>query len=80
MRDTMQDVAFHVLSVTDALERVEASEQGLTGQEAAKRLIELGQNRLPQGARRSAIVRFLAQFNNILIYVLLAAALVTFLL
>ncbi|THV22314.1 HAD-IC family P-type ATPase [Peteryoungia ipomoeae] len=80
MRDTMQDVAFHALSVTDALERVQGSEQGLTGEEAASRLLTHGQNRLPQAARRSAVVRFLSQFNNILIYVLLAAALVTFLL
>ena len=41
------------------------------------RLARHGPNRLPEPARRSAILRFLAHFHNILIYVLLAAAAIT---
>ena len=39
-----------------------------------------GPNRLPEAKPRSPLLRFLAQFHNLLIYVLLAAALVTALL
>jgi calcium-translocating P-type ATPase len=50
---------------------------GLSPDEAARRLAEHGPNRLPEPARRGALMRFLAQFHNVLIYVLLVAALVT---
>jgi magnesium-transporting ATPase (P-type) len=36
-----------------------------------------GPNRLPEPPRRSALLRFLLQFHNILIYVLLGAAVIT---
>jgi magnesium-transporting ATPase (P-type) len=49
----------------------------LSDDEAARRLAAVGPNRLPQAESRSALRRFLAQFNNPLIYVLLAAAVVT---
>jgi magnesium-transporting ATPase (P-type) len=47
--------------------------QGLDAAEAAGRLESYGPNRLPQGKKTGPLARFLAQFNNILIYVLLAA-------
>ncbi len=50
---------------------------GLSPDEAARRLAEYGPNRLPEPARRGPLMRFLAQFHNVLIYVLLVAALVT---
>jgi hypothetical protein len=52
--------------------------KGLSSGEAARRLAESGPNRLPEAARRGPVVRFLQQFHNLLIYVLLAAALVSF--
>ncbi|WP_202944755.1 cation-transporting P-type ATPase [Beijerinckia indica] len=47
--------------------------RGLDVTEAAERLKTYGPNRLPQGKKKGPLMRFLAQFNNILIYVLLAA-------
>jgi magnesium-transporting ATPase (P-type) len=52
----------------------------LTSDEAARRLASNGPNRLPAGKPRSLLKRVFAQFNNLLIYVLLASALVTVLL
>ncbi|MCR9221811.1 MAG: HAD-IC family P-type ATPase [Alphaproteobacteria bacterium] len=51
--------------------------QGLEAAEAARRLAAHGANRLPEAKRRGPLLRFLAQFHNLLIYVLLAAAAVT---
>lgn len=54
------------------------ADAGLTGAEAQKRLSQYGPNHLPEPKKRSALLRFLKQFNNILIYVLLIAAGITF--
>ncbi|MFC6083596.1 HAD-IC family P-type ATPase [Sphaerisporangium aureirubrum] len=56
------------------------AETGLTSAEAAGRLARHGPNTLPVGKGQGPIVRFLLQFHNPLIYVLLAAALITALL
>jgi magnesium-transporting ATPase (P-type) len=50
------------------------STDGLSQQEAERRLGEYGPNRLPEAASRGPLMRLLAQFNSLLIYVLLAAA------
>jgi magnesium-transporting ATPase (P-type) len=55
-------------------------ERGLSAAEAEARQARFGPNRLPAARKRSPWLRFLTQFDNLLIYVLLAAAIVTFLL
>jgi magnesium-transporting ATPase (P-type) len=47
--------------------------RGLDAAEAVERLRTYGPNRLPQGKKKGPLMRFLTQFNNILVYVLLAA-------
>ncbi|WP_149587920.1 HAD-IC family P-type ATPase [Tabrizicola flagellatus] len=69
--------AIHAETVRGALEAFAARAEGLTSAEAARRLAEHGPNRLPEARARGPVVRFLAQFNNVLIYVLLGAAAVT---
>ncbi|WP_292528727.1 HAD-IC family P-type ATPase [Methylocystis sp.] len=59
------------------LERFKTSSAGLSEAEAARRLTVHGPNRLPSGKRRSPLTRFALQFHNVLIYVLIAAAVVT---
>ena len=60
-----------------ALEALASSRQGLTDAEAKARLELHGPNLLPAPKRRGPLVRFLLQFHDVLIYVLLAAAAVT---
>jgi magnesium-transporting ATPase (P-type) len=50
---------------------------GLTPEEAARRLARFGPNRLAPPPRHPAWVRLLRQFHNVLIYVMLAAAAIT---
>ncbi len=50
--------------------------RGLETAEAAERLKTYGPNRLPAGKKKGPLSRFLAQFNNVLIYVLLTAGFV----
>ncbi len=57
-----------------------SADRGLSTEEAVRRLETFGRNRLPDPPRPSAVLRFLAQFHNVMIYALLAAAGVTALL
>ncbi len=66
--------AWHAVSADRAFERLTGRPDGLSDDEAGKRLAEHGPNRLPPPKRRGALARLLAQFNNLLIYVLLGAA------
>ncbi len=64
---------WHALNAADALAALETSPRGLSPDEAARRLRTHGPNRLPEHAPHSALRRFLLQFHNLLIYVLLGA-------
>lgn len=64
--------------IAEALKSFGVSEEkGLTGKEVEERLEKYGRNEIPQGKKRSWWMRLLAQFHNMLIYVLLAAAIIT---
>ena len=73
-RNAAASAAWHALPATEALVALEAGPEGLTPQEAELRKARFGPNRLPEAPKRSAIFRFLLQFHNLLIYVLLGAA------
>jgi len=67
-------VAWHAMPAGDVVQRLGTdSLQGLGAAEASSRLHKYGPNRLPAGKRRGPLRRLLAQFNNVLVYVLLAA-------
>jgi calcium-translocating P-type ATPase len=67
-------VPWHALAVDEVLKRLTTStENGLAVGEASTRLQKYGPNRLPAGKKRGALMRFISQFNNILVYVLLGA-------
>src|SRR5215468_3598821 len=73
--NTVSEVtAWHARSRAEVVKRlVTNSEQGLNLSEASARLQKYGPNRLPEGRKRGPFTRFFAQFNNILVCVLLAA-------
>lgn len=64
----------HSSPVEDVLKALPATADGLSQAEAVARLARFGPNALPEGKRRHPLLRFLAQFNNALIYFLLAGA------
>ena len=67
----------HALPPGAALDRLETAASGLSAAEAARRQARYGANVLPEPAQRPAVLRFLRQFNNVLIYVLIGSAMVT---
>jgi magnesium-transporting ATPase (P-type) len=70
-------VNWHSLDVEPALQEADTTPEGLSVEEAGRRLERFGPNRLRPAQRRGPLVRFLLQFHNILIYILLIAAVVT---
>ncbi len=66
---------WHSLPADQALAGLEGDrERGLSSEEARHRIERFGRNVLPQAKRPSPWLRFFSQFNNVLIYVLLASA------
>ena len=68
---------FHAKTAEHVSSALGSQATGLTRDEASHRLDRYGQNRLPEPPRRSALRRLFSQFHNVLIYVLLGAALIT---
>jgi len=77
MAEHKAPVAYHAVTSAEALASVEATSGGLSTAEARTRAERYGPNALPEAPGRSGFVRFLLQFHNVLIYVLLGAAFVT---
>lgn len=71
------DRPWHALEVEAAFRAADSSAEGLSSVAAGRRRDKYGANRLPPPRRRTAAARFGAQFNSVLIYVLLASAVVT---
>lgn len=77
---TLSTTAWHTLEREAVEQRLDTGPGGLPEVEAARRLAEHGPNRLAPPKRRGPLLRFMLQFHNILLYVMLGAALITALL
>lgn len=70
---------YHTLSIDKALSELKTSkEQGLTTKEAQKRQYEYGYNLLESKKGKSIFVRFISQFSDFMIIVLIVAAIISF--
>lgn len=72
--------AWHARTKEETCAALATGLDGLGHDEAGRRLATHGPNQLPATARTHPVLRFLAQFNNALIYFLLSAALAAMLL
>ncbi|MFN2394333.1 MAG: cation-transporting P-type ATPase [Bacteroidales bacterium] len=69
---------WHAKEAEEVLKEMESNaNDGLSDSEVSERLEKYGKNELPKGKKRSWWMRLLMQFHNVLIYVLLAAAVIT---
>ncbi|HEY9087980.1 MAG TPA: cation-translocating P-type ATPase [Anaerolineaceae bacterium] len=76
------DVSFtwHDLELDDVIGKLEAPVQGLTAEEAAKRLQRYGYNELKEKPRPTFLQLVLAQLNNFIVILLIVASIVSALL
>ncbi|HEL1061532.1 TPA: cation-translocating P-type ATPase [Streptococcus equi subsp. zooepidemicus] len=66
--------AFYTQSEETVLAQLESSRKGLTSTEAQQRLAAYGRNELDEGEKRSLFMKFLDQFKDLMIIILVAAA------
>lgn len=81
---TDQQTQWHTLTAEQIARELDCTQavpkQGLSNDEVSERLQRYGANKLPEPPRRGWLKRLLTQFHNVLIYVLIVAAIVTALL
>ncbi len=69
---------FHDKTTKEALDLTATHEYGLTNEEASRRIQEYGPNELKKEKKDGPIKIFLRQFHDVLIYILIAATIVSF--
>ena len=70
----MEKTAWHTLTLRECMRRLDARESGLDAGQISARRAEHGDNELPRGRRRPLVSILLAQFSDLMIWVLMAAA------
>jgi magnesium-transporting ATPase (P-type) len=75
-RDTDTPPSWHTMPADAVMQQLNAKREGLSSAEAKRRHEQQGPNRLTPANERTAFERFVAQFTNTLVMVLLAAAVV----
>ncbi|MFH1187330.1 MAG: HAD-IC family P-type ATPase [bacterium] len=68
----------HSLTIEETIKKLSTSRRGLTKEEADFRYNKYGKNILPAGKKFSRVKIFFSQFKSVLVYVLLAAAIISF--
>ena len=77
-QDVILKKVWHSVKTDEAVDILKSDmTNGLSQSESVERLKTFGKNLLPEKKKESNIIRFLKHFNDILIYVLLVAALIT---
>lgn len=68
---------WHQKNIEDVLEHLQSSSNGLSPEEAQKRLNKYGPNELIEKKKKTPLAMFLDQFNDFMILVLIAAAVIS---
>ena len=69
---------FHGKSAEQTLEELKTDREGLSESEAQSRLTRYGENKLAEKKKKSMFLRFLEQFKDVMIIILIAAAIISF--
>jgi len=78
--ETREPTPWHALDASDVIAHWESDRDGLSDRVAEQRIEQYGLNQLRPPQKAGALIRFLRHFHNILIYILIVAALGTALL
>lgn len=76
----MQNDVWHGLRAQEAIKKLKTSKTGLSEKEALKRIKKYGENRLPAKKKFTYLSVALSQFKSSMVYILLIAAAISFLL
>ena len=64
-------------SLKEVLETFDTTVDGISQEEAERRLNNYGENKLPEGKKTPLFIKFLKQFTDVMILVLLVAAVIS---
>ncbi len=67
---------WHKLSIEETFKELGTNQQGLTAIAAGEKLLQTGPNELQEGKKKSIAIMLLAQFKDVMILILLAAAII----
>ncbi|MEM3547253.1 MAG: cation-translocating P-type ATPase [Candidatus Bathyarchaeia archaeon] len=68
---------WHAMEAEEVLKELNVNREGLTVEEASKRLVKYGYNELKERKRRTALQMFLSEFKNVFILLLIAATILS---
>src|SRR5690242_13233334 len=68
---------WHQLSIPDVLKKLDSRLEGLSAAEAAEKLKSTGFNELQEGKKKSISKMLLSQFKDVMIFILLIAAVIS---
>lgn len=68
---------FYQMRVEEVFQELDSDRNGITNEEAAKRLEQYGKNELPGGEKKSTLQIFWGQFADVLVLILIGAALIS---
>ena len=78
-KQTTEDTAFHAMDAAEALRILKSDrESGLRAADAEARLQKYGPNALKKGRKKTLLQRFILQFGDLMVLILLGAAAVSF--
>lgn len=76
--DQQNKILYHTMEISDVIKSLDSSYEGISDEEAGKRLEKFGRNEIEEGKKRTLFMMFLDQFKNLMIIVLIVAAIVSF--
>ncbi len=68
---------WHQQTITDVFKSLGSNAQGLSASKAAEKILQVGPNQLQEGKKKTIAGIFLGQFKDVMILILLAAAIVS---
>ena len=69
--------AFEQLSFSETMDELDSTKEGLSTEQVTKRQLEDGPNELSAGKKKSLFVKFLEQFKDLMIIILIVAAILS---
>lgn len=72
--DQKSGTVFHAISSEKAIEVLDSGPNGLSDEEAATRLERYGKNELAEGKKKTLLAKFLEQFKDVMVIILLIAS------
>ncbi|NMA65458.1 MAG: calcium-translocating P-type ATPase, SERCA-type [Clostridiaceae bacterium] len=78
MKPEKNEKLYHTMEIPAVMESLGSDNDGLSDEEARKRLEDYGRNEIEEGKKRTLFMMFLDQFKNLMIIILIAAAVISF--